>query len=136
MTHVSVDMRQRMQLIRVAGRLGVRLSATPPPLPRPNGGGQTLALCLCTGPYQASMLPRAATVGSQLFLTDCTRGTAEPAHRDIDHLINGLQLGNHNDLQNKLDHGKQLCVTTGMSTTLTCTITGMSITSPSAQLAL
>ena len=30
------------------------------------------------------------------LLTDCTRGTAEPAHRDVDHLINGLQLGNHN----------------------------------------
>ena len=31
MTHVSVDMRQRMHLIRVAGHLGVRLPATPPP---------------------------------------------------------------------------------------------------------
>ena len=33
----------------MAGHLGVRLPATPPPLLRPNGGGQTLALCLCTG---------------------------------------------------------------------------------------
>ena len=32
----------RMQLIRVAGRLGVRLPATPPPLPSPDGGGHHL----------------------------------------------------------------------------------------------
>ena len=41
-----------MQLIRVAERLGASSRASPPPLHRPNGGGQTLALCLCTGPYQ------------------------------------------------------------------------------------
>ena len=50
------------QLIRVAGHLGFRLPATPPLLPRPNGGGQTLALCLCTGPQQhlQESLPTAA----------------------------------------------------------------------------
>ena len=39
----------------VAGHLRVRLPATPPPLPRPNGGGQNLALCLCTGPCQLTL---------------------------------------------------------------------------------
>ena len=32
-----------------------KLPASPPPLPRPDGGGQTLALCLCTGPYQLTL---------------------------------------------------------------------------------
>ena len=42
-TCVSLHTRRRcMHLIRVAGHLGVRLPATPPPLPRPNGGGHPL----------------------------------------------------------------------------------------------
>ena len=36
----------------VAGHLGVRARR---PLLRPDGGGQTLALCLCTGPYQITL---------------------------------------------------------------------------------
>ena len=40
----------RAILVQVAGHLGARLPATPPPLPRPNGAGQPITLCLCTGP--------------------------------------------------------------------------------------
>ena len=38
-----------MQLIRVAETPGSKLPASPPPLPRPDGGG-TLAVYLCTRP--------------------------------------------------------------------------------------
>ena len=48
MTCLSIPY-SRVHLIRVAGHLQVRLPATPPPPPRPDGG-QTLALCRCTGP--------------------------------------------------------------------------------------
>ena len=43
-----------LHLIRVAGHLGVRLPATPPPLPRPDGGGQPWP-CACA-PYRAPCL--------------------------------------------------------------------------------
>ena len=58
-----------MQLIRVAGHLGVRLPATPPPLPALMAGVKPWPCACAQGP-----------------------GTAQ---RDVDHLTNELQLGNH-----------------------------------------
>ena len=55
-----------------------------------------------------SMLQRAATVGSRLSSHRLhPRETAGPAHQDVDHLVNGLQLGNHYGLQKNLDRGKE-----------------------------
>ena len=95
MTHVSVDMRQRMHLIRVAGHLGVTLPASPPRLPRPNGG-------VNPGPVPAhKALPsvQASTCCncriSTAFSQTAPEETAGPAHRDVEHLVNELQLGNH-----------------------------------------
>ena len=53
------------------------------------------------------------------LLPVCTRN-CWTCTTDIEHRVNGLQLRNHNDLENNLDHERSLCVTTGMSTTLTC----------------
>ena len=63
------------------------------------------------------------------FLTTCNRKMLDLHNRDIEHLINGLQMGNLSGLLNWTT-GNDLCATTGKSTTLTCTTTGMSITSP------
>ena len=50
-------------------------------------------------------------------------------NRDVEHLINGVQLGNLSLLLN-WTKGNDLCAMTRLSTTLTCTTTGMAITSP------
>ena len=102
-----------------------------PPCSRPaNCGASTVfcilnhpSICCCTPTGMsttASKPQRAATVGSR---PDSSR----PAPQEIDHLINGLQLGNLSGLHN-WTKGNGLCATTVMSTTLTCTMTGMSIT--------
>ena len=52
------------------------------------------------------------------------RNLLDMNNRDVEHLVNGLQLVNHYGWTK----GNSLCVTTGMSTSLTYTITGMSIT--------
>ena len=49
-----------MHLIQVAGHQGVRLPATSTLLLRPGGGGQTSALCLCTGPTSTKSKHHAA----------------------------------------------------------------------------
>ena len=116
-----------MQSFWVAGHLGVRLPATPPPLLRPNGGGQpwpcacaqgpantlsklhaawvSTSICCCTPTGMsttASKLQRAATVGSRLS----SLPAPEDLHnQDVEHLINGLQQGNL--LVCSLDQGKR-----------------------------
>ena len=49
----------------------------------------------------------------------------EPRNKDIEHLINVLQLGNHNGKQSK---GICNCAMTGMSTTCLCSTTAISTT--------
>ena len=86
----------------VASHLGVRLPATPPPLPRPDGGGQTVALCLCTG--RASFMPHQAvdTPKDGCHLHDGTRELARPAQQEVDHLANEKL----RRLHGLKDHGK------------------------------
>ena len=48
-----------------------------------SGRGSALAVCLCTRPYQIKTSTCCNCKISQ-FLTDCTRGTAQPAHRDVE----------------------------------------------------
>ena len=66
------------------------------------------------------MLQRAATVGSRLS-----------SHRPEE--TAGWTATEESQWSAELDQGNGLCATTVLSTTLTCTITGMSTTSPSAQ---
>ena len=79
-----------LHLIMVPGHLGVRLPATPAPLLRPNGGGQPWPCACAQGPTK---------------LHASCRG-AQPAHRDVGHLVNELQLGRYHGAQTSLDHGK------------------------------
>ena len=54
---------------------GSKLPASPSPLLRPDGEGQTVALCLCTGPYQLKM--------SKLHETYLTRTTGTSTIRRV-----------------------------------------------------
>ena len=69
-----------MHLIRVAERLGARLPASPPPLLRPDGGGSTLALCLCTGPCK-----HIRRHNSRLCMITGTSKTIDERRHVIDH---------------------------------------------------
>ena len=72
-----------MHLVRVVGHLGVRLPATPPPLPRPNGGGQPWSCACAQGPYQqlrATFMPREAVKTRHWKSLDVH-------NRSIDHLV-------------------------------------------------
>ena len=68
-----------------------------------------------------------ATVGSRPISHSLhPRKLLNLRNKDIEDLINGLQLGNLNGLLNWTKRNG-LCTMTGLSTTLTCTTTGMSI---------
>ena len=90
-------------------------------------------VCCCTPTGMSttvSTLQRAAPVGSRLSPHHLHPKNLLHLHKwDVEHLVNGLQLGN---LSGLLDwtKGNGLCATTVMSTPLTCTITVMSISSP------
>ena len=66
-----------------------KLPVTPAPLPHPNGGGQPWPCACAQGPTK-----RHASCKS-----------TQPAHRDVDHLVNELQLGKCHGPQHSLDHG-------------------------------
>ena len=55
---------------------GSKLPASPSPLLRPDGGGQTLALCLCTGPYQHHTSPKLHTGTSITLSMNCNCGNS------------------------------------------------------------
>ena len=135
------------QSIRVASHLRVRLPATPPPLLRPNGGGQPCPCACAQGPTNTLKKLHASCMSSQPLLlhtnghvnnsvhasTCCNCGistvfsqtapeeTAGPAHRDVEHHIHALQLGITVVCRITWTNGNSLCVTTRMSTTCRCT---------------
>ena len=93
-------------------------------------------------PFKASFPffpPFFSSLSSFFSFSDCgsrlsphrlhARNLLDLHNRDAEHLVNGLQLANLSGLLN-WTKGNGLCATTVMSTTLTCTITGMSLTSP------
>ena len=94
----------RTQLIRVAGRLGVRLPATPPPLPRPDGGGQPGRVPVYTA-LKKSTRQRACHQPVQE-----TMPTAEHPQflHCLDHLRH-LSLRNDRHLSNSVQHRRCNC---------------------------
>ena len=72
---------------------GSKLPASPPPLLRPDGGGQTLALCLCKGPYQHIL--------SKLHETCSTRTTGTSTTQRV------LQIRNLYGPPDRPDHGNR-----------------------------
>ena len=123
MTHVSVDMRQRVHLIRVAGHLGVRLPATRHPF-------SALTAGVNPGPVPVYKGPPSVHVST---CWNCGISTvfSQTAPEELMNLHTGTSTTS--SVVRKTG-GNSLCVKTGMSTTWTCTTTGMSITNPNAQL--
>ena len=68
----------------VAEHLGASSRCPRHPFTALMAGGQPWPCTLCTRPYQIKT-STCRNCKISRFLTDCTRGTAQPAHQDVDH---------------------------------------------------